>query len=493
MQNPRKSHTHVPPPRATNPAIPWLHGLAALGDERWDEAIVALRRYVELAARPEDRRMAFRNLSACYLALERYDEALAELDEAARGVADDPDIVQSRGVIYACAARLPEAIAAFESLARRWPEQARRLDIRKVLRELRRAEQGEISAGSYLVNHLQEQIEHNMELDDFGLVERKARRMIVADPDRSEGHFALGVACLEQKRYPEALEAFQAAHACNPNHAPTLYNLGHTYVQMDEPAQAIPWLERALRQDPRQLAALHQLGVACERLGRRAEAVAWWRRALKINASYEMAQWRLHEVGQGPKPTEPPLSPQGQQARLLGPVVKARMRRPEVYRNGGVTLTYSGEVGFVLEDTENLRNATIHAGGPFIVARIPDEDLLDLIGMVKLLLRMANAENTRDIAVLTYYTDRPIFSYQLRFEHGKQVEFSADGRFVVTEAPRFFKLRIDSDLSTIYGDPMQGMLICLSQRPQPGIMVSTLGLAAQKPEGMPGRPRRSRS
>jgi hypothetical protein len=44
--------------------------------------------------------------------------------------------------------------------------------------------------------------------------------------------------------------------------------------------------------------------------------------------------------------------------------------------------------------------------------------------------------------------------------------------------PRLFKLRIDSDLSTPYGDPMQGTLIYLNQHPQPGVLVSTLGLGA---------------
>ena len=108
-----------------------------------------------------------------------------------------------------------------------------------------------------------------------------------------------------------------------------------------------------------------------------------------------------------------------------------------------------------------------------------EEDILDLIGMVKLLLRMVNGENTRDVAVLVYYAGRPIFSCQIRFERGKQVEFDADGQFVVTEAPRFFKLRMDSDLSTPYGDPMQGMLIYLNRHSQPGILASTLGLAVK--------------
>jgi tetratricopeptide (TPR) repeat protein len=460
--------------------VPWLHALAAMGDERWEEAIAALQRFLKVAnILPKDRRTAYQNLGACYLALERHDEALAALDEVERYDPDDPETVYSRGVTLACAARFPEAIAAFELFTRRWPKLARQRETRQTLRQLRRAQRGKISPGTYLVDYLQEQIGHDLELGDFHLVERKAHRMIAADPDRPEGHFALGVACVESKRYPEALEAFRDAHARDPNYAPTLYNIGHTYLKKGEPEQAIPWLERAMRRDPQYLAALHQLGLACEQLGRRDEAVTWWRRALQIDSNYYLAQQRMHEVGQGPAPVEPPLPPVNRKLQLMTPIVKARMRQPKVYRNGGVTLTFDGEVGFVLEDKDNARNGTIHAGGPFQTARLKNEDLLDLMGMVKLLLRMINGENTRDVAVLVYYTDRPLFGYQTRFQRGEQVEFDADGQFVVNEVPRLFKLRMDSDLSTPYGDPMQGILIYLNQGSKPGILVSTLGLMAQ--------------
>jgi tetratricopeptide (TPR) repeat protein len=459
--------------------IPWLRGLAAMGDERWDEAIVALQRFLEMADRPEDRRTAYQNLGACYLALECYDEALAALDEAERYAPDDPDVIHSRGVTYACAACIPEAIATFELFTRRWPKQARQRETRKAIHQLCRAQRGQIPPGTYLVNHLQEQIDHNLELSDLHLVERKARRMITADPDRPEGHFALGVACVECGRYQEALDAFLAADTRDPDHAPTLYNIGFTYLQLGELGQAILWLERTLRREPEHLAALHELGLACERLDRRDEAVAWWRRALKIDPNYDLAQQRLHEVGLGPEPAEPPLPPTSQQLHAMSPVVKARMKRPVVYRNGGLTLTYDGRVGFVLEDTENPRNATVYAGGPFRTAHTIDEDLLALIGLVKLLLRMINVENTRDVAVLAYYASRPVFNYQARFGRGKRIEFDAHGQFVVTEVPRFFKLRIDSDLSTPYGDPMQGMLVYLSQQPGAGFLVSTLGLVAK--------------
>lgn len=97
-----------------------------------------------------------------------------------------------------------------------------------------------------------------------------------------------------------------------------------------------------------------------------------------------------------------------------------------------------------------------------------------MIGMVKMLLHLINAENTRRVAVLVYYPDRPIFSYQARFERDELVDFDAHGQFVVTEVPRFFKMNIDSDLSTPYGDPMQGMLIYLNQTQKPGILINTL-------------------
>jgi len=454
-----------------------------MGDERWEEAVAALQRFLELAHTPAERPLAYFNLSVCYLALGRYDEALdmldeaEQLDEAERYTPDDPKIVHSRAVIYACAGRVKEALAAFNEFARRWPRQARRFETRNVIRQLRRIERGKIPAGDYLAGHLQEQISHNVEMGDWDIVERKARRMIAANPDRPEGHFALGIACLKQDRYQESLDGLLVAHDRDPDYAPTLYNVGHVYVQLDEPEQAIPWLERALRQEPKHLSALHQLGVACERLGRRDEALAWWRRALKIEPGHYLVRQRLHEIGQGTEPTEPPLPPKFRQMKALTPVVKARMKRPQVHRNGGLTLTCDGEVGFVLEDTENRRNATVYAGGPFQIGRVANEsDLLDMIGMIKMILHMVNVENTRRVAVLVYYANRPVFSYQVRFERGEMVEFDANGQFVVTEVPRFFKLSIDSDLATPYGDPMQGVLIYLNQSREPGVLISTLDL-----------------
>ncbi|MCL4394612.1 MAG: tetratricopeptide repeat protein [Chloroflexi bacterium] len=459
----------------------WLHALAAMGDERWEEAITAWQHFVRLEHRSENRRTGYQNLSACYLALERFDEALAALDQVERLVPGSPDTVHDRGVIYACAGRISEAIDVLSLYARRWPQEARRLETSNALHRLQQIRNGELPAGDYLVGHLQEQISHNVEMGDWRLVEGKARRMIAANPSRPEGHFALGVACVEQGRYREALEALFAADARDQECEPTLYNIGYTLLQLGEPESALGWLERALRRDPNHLATLQQLAQACDQLGRRDEAVAWWQRALNIDPHFELAQERLHELGQGPKPVAAPLPPSAQELRALAPVVKACMTRPESYRNAEVTLTLDGQVGYVLEDAGNPLNGSVYAGGPFRTASMEDPDVLDLMGIVKLVLKQINVENTRTAAVLIYYADRPSFHYEASFRGSERAEQNAHGQFVVTEVPRLFKLRIDSDLGTPYGDPMKGTIIYLKRPSVPGILVSTLGLEPRRP------------
>jgi len=70
--------------RVDIPTISYLHSLAMMGDERWEESHYPLQRFMGLNDNPADRQMAYQNLGACYLALERFDEALAALDEVRR-------------------------------------------------------------------------------------------------------------------------------------------------------------------------------------------------------------------------------------------------------------------------------------------------------------------------------------------------------------------------------------------------------------------------
>jgi tetratricopeptide (TPR) repeat protein len=334
-----------------------------------------------------------------------------------------------------------------------------------------------VAPGTFLLDYLQEQVSDNLDLAEFGIVEQKARRMIAADPSRPEGHFALGVTLLHLERHQDALDAFAVADVCDPDHAPTLYNIAYTHEKMGAYTQAAQWYERTLQHDKKHLAALHHLGRVYQQMAQRDKAISLWRQALRLQPGYFPAQNSLFEAGEGPKPAEPPLPANYYERERMTPVVKQRMRSPQVFRNGGLTLTFDPQVGYILEDADNQRNGTIHAGGPFKVGTVTlDEDILDLMGLIKLLVRMVNTENTRDIAILIYYANGDMFNYVAQFARGKRTQFDVDGRFIVTEVPRLFKLRMNSDLSTPYGDPMQGLLIYLNQGTEPGRLVSTLGL-----------------
>jgi hypothetical protein len=96
--------------------------------------------------------------------LERFDEALAALDEVRRLGAEDADISHGRAIIDACAGRPSAAIATTEDLMRRWPRQTKRLQVRGVLEELRRIQKGERPPGDYLVRHLNKQVKHDIDL-----------------------------------------------------------------------------------------------------------------------------------------------------------------------------------------------------------------------------------------------------------------------------------------------------------------------------------------
>jgi tetratricopeptide (TPR) repeat protein len=146
----RASGTRGAAYRSSGAAEAYLHGLAAIGDERWEEAVAALQRFLRASVRPEERAGAYASLSACYLALEEYEDALAMLDQAEHHGGDASKIVHARGVIHGCAGHAEEALAALRAFRRRWPDRARQMEIADSIRQLRRIERGEAPPGDYL-------------------------------------------------------------------------------------------------------------------------------------------------------------------------------------------------------------------------------------------------------------------------------------------------------------------------------------------------------
>jgi len=443
-----------------------------MGDERWDIAIANLKLFLP-SAEGADKVSTYQNLGTCYLEMGSYNDSVSAFNEALKLSPNNADLLLMQGVAYACQGNIKSAIINFETYKHCQPRDSRQ-PIKQRLQLLHRIEHNEVPQSTYRYEFLMEQISHNLELSDFHLVERKAQEMISLLPNRPEGHFYLGVANLESDRIQEGIDAFKLAATLNPKHDITHYNLGYALIKIGRVEEGIPHLELALKYNPKYLAAFHEMGVAYDCLRRREEAIRWWKEALKIDRDYQPTRWRLYEAGEGVAPEEPRLSRTQEQLQVMIPIAKQRLIRPSIVKKGDLTITYQAGQGYVLEDSQNPGNGTVYLGGPFIVGKMHDEDILEFMGVMKLFLRTMDATNTRDIAILVYYANEDIFNFQARYKRGKQVDSIVDGPFRIQEVPILFKLRLDSDLPIPYVTKSQGYTIYLNQHPKPGLFITSM-------------------
>lgn len=453
----------------------WVAALSALGNEQWADAVERFKQFMKHMDDPAARLPIYHNLAACYLEQGLYDEALAIWDKLDAVKPDDPDVWFGRASTNGCAGRLEEAIQAFTRFRQLAPDKARQFGTKEMIGDLQQELRGELPAGSFLYEHLDAQLENNLDLGDYDLVERKARHMIGLINERPEGHFALGLALIRQKQPEAALPNFLAANAIEPNFVPTLYNIGYCLFRANQPEQAMVWLERVLEQDQTYVAALKLMGDIQQQWEQPEKAVGLWQQALTFQSDYEPAQQALFKAGAGPEPEEP-ISPITAQLQRYGPLAKGRMRHPRIYRSGSVTLTVDPDVGFVLEDADNVHNGTVYAGGPFHLAQMDAVDIRHFVGVLKLLVRKANKYTCRDMAILAYYPDQATFNYRLEMTADGLVS-SSNGRLLPDQTPSHFKVRVDSDLESPFGSPFSGYFIYLAQKGRPGVVAMTLGLA----------------
>jgi tetratricopeptide (TPR) repeat protein len=480
MPNKRRSVRQVPTQETTPPYALFIHSLAAMGDERYEEAITALQKYLILERNSLDQAAGLQNLATCLMETEQYVQALDILNQLETLMPHTPAAQFLRGVILARSGNFSESQALFDIYACQQPRLARQMKLKETQDLLKAIIQGKKAPGAFLAEQLQTYLSLNIDFGDYTLVEQKARQIIAADPGRPEGHFALGVAYIEFECYTEAIAAFQEALRLNPEHVITLYNIGYTWMKMNEPAQAVPWLEKAVRQDGGYIGAWEQLGRAYQQTSRIKEAISAWKKGLKLEPGSEIFLRLLHESGAGPALQLEEMPPYIQQYQEMVAQVQARMHSPEVFHSANVTLTVENKVGFTLEDSQNPANITVYAGGPFEFGHISDGNLLDFMGGIKLAIRMVGGENTREVAVLVYYQNGTRFHYKTHIERGKRVEHNAEGRFSVTEIPNMFKVRMIADFVTPFGNPMCGRMIYLRQGDRSGVIVNTLGRESAK-------------
>jgi TolB-like protein/Tfp pilus assembly protein PilF len=129
-----------------------------------------------------------------------------------------------------------------------------------------------------------------------------AERAVADDPRDPHAHFALGVAYMNIRRLPEAIDALREAIRLNPSHAFAHANLGQVFNYLNRPDEGLVEVETALRlnpHDPRKFMWLPYV-AASHYLARRYRAcLEASEQALRANPGYPLAvRYMVAALGQ---------------------------------------------------------------------------------------------------------------------------------------------------------------------------------------------------
>ena len=119
------------------------------------------------------------------------------------------------------------------------------------------------------------------------------RAAVAADPNEPNVHFGLGYLLWTQKRYPEAVQQFQAELDNNPAHARSMLYLGDSELQLNQDDQARPWLEKAVKLDPSLWLGELDLGIVDSDAGRKDDALHELEIAARLKSDDVDVHWRL--------------------------------------------------------------------------------------------------------------------------------------------------------------------------------------------------------
>ncbi len=146
-----------------------------------------------------------------------------------------------------------------------------------------------------------------------------------------------GVMLRQQKRYPEALQAFDEACRLNPRHAAPQVNRGNVYLDLDDGVRAEAVFSKLVRQDPRQAEYQRQYGRALLKQGKRDPAMVRLRQAVALKKDYIDA-W-LDLAGQFNEDDRPEKAQE-----VIDKALAANPGAPRLLEASAIVLRRSGQV-----------------------------------------------------------------------------------------------------------------------------------------------------
>ena len=129
-----------------------------------------------------------------------------------------------------------------------------------------------------------------VEGNNLDQAEEYLQRAIAIQPDLGNAHYNLGLVYRSQRRYPEALAAFERAGQ-HSSAAESYLQRGLIYLQTDRSAEAQAVLQQALAINPRYAQAHYNLGIAQFNQGQTEAALDSFRMATQINGGYADAYY----------------------------------------------------------------------------------------------------------------------------------------------------------------------------------------------------------
>lgn len=225
--------------------------------------------YLKALALSPDNHPAFHTLGVALERLGVADEALAAYRNALRTAPNPGQVAHFTGLDFEV--RSQEAIARLEAAGEATsPVYSPNADIGQLLS----TEQVAIAL---------EVARHYGHVARWVPAERRARAVLLAQPDEAEAHRILGTALYAQNRLDEAEVHLRKVLESDPNSFRALFNLGGVLLGRKQPEEALDCFRRA-QQVARAAADLHAVRYvtarALEMLDRRKEAVAAYREVL---------------------------------------------------------------------------------------------------------------------------------------------------------------------------------------------------------------------
>ena len=108
-------------------------------------------------------------------------------------------------------------------------------------------------------------------------------RQTETSDQQAKALFAEGLQRQQEKRFPEAIQAYERSLRYDPKQAQTLNNLGFCYKSMGKFQKAVTYYREALSIDPQLAEAYEYLGEAYLGMGKLELAQLQYRKLLKLN------------------------------------------------------------------------------------------------------------------------------------------------------------------------------------------------------------------